>query len=119
MQPVALLGLAAGNVREEAKPGVGLDTMVQPVLYAINCHQPDLILVQPNHPRKFTNADRLLKLYTPPPGLIGKKLTKYLDINGHNVSYKVSNTVSRSESGTSNTTLCGGNGSSHIYSGIL
>jgi hypothetical protein len=46
-----------------------------------------------------------------------------LSVSGFNSEpgtlYSVSNTVSRSESGTSNTALCGGSGSSLMYSGIL
>ncbi len=93
--------------------------MIQITLDSINHDQPYLIQVQPDPPRKIPDIRRLLKLYGLPPRLMGKELPKYFDIDCHSASYSVSNTVSRSESGTSNTTLCGGNGSSRMYSGIL
>ena len=110
--------LSAGDVREEAKPGVGLDSVVQPALYAVNCDQPNLLQLQPDSPSQIAHRNRLLNLDASAPRLIGKQLAKYFDVDGHDVPYKVSNTESRSESGTSNTTLCGGNGSSRIYSGM-
>jgi hypothetical protein len=93
--------------------------MLQAGLNTVNCDQPYVFQLQPDHACKIANADRLLQLNRLPPGLIGKELAKYFDIDCHSAPYKVSNNVSRSESGTSNTTLCGGKGSSRMYSGIL
>lgn len=96
-----------------------MDAVVQFTLNPIHHDQPDFFHVEPDPLRKIAHRGRLLKLNGSPPRLIGKQLTENLDIDCHSAPYSVSNIVSRSESGTSKTVLCGGNGSSRMYSGIL
>lgn len=79
-------GSTAGDVGEKAKPGVGLDIMIESALNSINHDQPDFFRIQANQTRQITNCGGLLYLHGPPSRLIGKQLSKNFNINCHNAS---------------------------------
>jgi hypothetical protein len=69
----------------------------------------------------ISGCGRTLDFQGPAPWLPGEQLSENLDFDGRqpDAPYNVSNTESISESVISKTTLCGGRGSSRMYSGTL
>ena len=113
--------LSAGKVGEKANPGIGLNGGIEFALHAVNRQKPDLLDIQSDHMCQIQGCGRTLDFQGPAARLTGKQLPENLDFDGWqpDALYNVSNTESRAESGISKTTLCGGRGSSRMYSGIL
>ena len=111
--------LAPRNRRIEAQAATCWHAIIQLALSAVYGDKPDCRGYQTQMKGDITDGHRALQNQAQSTPSMLLELTGQFDIDRHGTLYRVSNTESSSESGTSKVTLCGGRAlPSCMYSGM-